>query len=76
MTKFLIIALFIAAIVIMFLFWILVKKFRDDKTESAVKKLQQKQNAKEQKKNEQKEQMETGSNNADFFNSVDVLRKL
>lgn len=76
MTKFLIIALFIAAIVIMFLLWILIKKFRDDKTESAVRKLQQEQNAKEQKKNEQKEQMETGSNNADFFNSVDVLRNL
>jgi hypothetical protein len=76
MTKFLIIALFIAAIVIMFLLWILIKKFRDDKIESAVKKLQQEQNAKEQKKNEQKEQMETGSNNADFFNSVDVLRNL
>lgn len=76
MTKFLIIALFIAVIVIMFLLWILIKKFRDDKTESAVRKLQQEQNAKEQKKNEQKEQMETGSNNADFFNSVDVLRNL
>lgn len=76
MIKFLIIALFIAVIVIIFLFWILTKKFRDDKTETAIKKIQQEQNAKEQKKNEQKEQMETGNNNADFFNSVDILRKL